>query len=218
MTYNELVDQIRSYTEVDANVLTTTVVNGIIKNAEFRVLRDVDSDNNRRYATSQFVTNQRYLDLPNDILIIRSVQVSDSSNFNTGITRTFMEKRDTSFISEYNGSGIKGQPKYYANWDENTMVVAPTPNDTYGVQVNYILKDGSIIDNNTGTYLSEEFPNGLLYACLVEAYGFLKGPNDVLQLYEQRYKQAVDGFLVEQVGRRRKDEYQDGVPRLNMKQ
>jgi hypothetical protein len=158
------------------------------------------------------------LDLPNDILIIRSVQVSDSSNFNTGTTRTFMEKRDTSFISEYNGSGIKGQPKYYANWDENTMVVAPTPNDTYGVQVNYILKDGSIIDNNTGTYLSEEFPNGLLYACLVEAYGFLKGPNDVLQLYEQRYKQAVDGFLVEQVGRRRKDEYQDGVPRLNMKQ
>tara|TARA_R100001463_G_scaffold104369_2_gene158945 strand:+ start:830 stop:1486 length:657 start_codon:yes stop_codon:yes gene_type:complete len=218
MTYNDLVDQIRSYTEVDANVLTTTVVNGIIKNAEFRVLRDVDSDNNRRYATSQFVTNQRYLDLPNDILIIRSVQVSDSSNFNTGTTRTFMEKRDTSFISEYNGSGIKGQPKYYANWDENTMVVAPTPNDTYGVQVNYILKDGSIIDNNTGTYLSEEFPNGLLYACLVEAYGFLKGPNDVLQLYEQRYKQAVDGFLVEQVGRRRKDEYQDGVPRLNMKQ
>lgn len=217
MTYNELVDQIRSYTEVDANVLTTTVVNGIIKNAEFRVLRDVDSDNNRRYATSQFVTNQRYLDLPNDILIIRSVQVSDGENFNSGTTRTFMEKRDTSFISEYNGSGITGQPKYYANWDENTMVVAPTPNNTYGVQVNYILKDGSIIDNTGGTYLSQEFPNGLLYACLVEAYGFLKGPNDVLQLYEGRYKQAVDGFLVEQVGRRRKDEYQDGVPRLNMK-
>lgn len=98
------------------------------------------------------------------------------------------------------------------------MVVAPTPNNTYGVQVNYILKDGSIIDNTGGTYLSDEFPNGLLYACLVEAYGFLKGPNDILQLYEQRYKQAVDGFLVEQVGRRRKDEYQDGVPRLNMKQ
>ena len=123
MTYNELVDQIRSYTEVDANVLSTTVVNGIIKNAEFRVLRDVDSDNNRRYATSQFVTNQRYLDLPNDILIIRSVQVSDGVNFDSGTNRTFMEKRDTSFISEYNGSGTTGQPKYYANWDENTIVV-----------------------------------------------------------------------------------------------
>ena len=218
MTYNELVDQIRSYTEVDANVLSTTIVNGIIKNAEFRVLRDVDSDNNRRYATSQFVTNQRYLDLPNDILIIRSVQVSDGVNFDSGTNRTFMEKRDTSFISEYNNSGATGQPKYYANWDENTMVVGPTPNNTYGVQVNYILKDGSIVDNTGGTYLSNEFPNGLLYACLVETYGFLKGPNDVLQLYEQRYKQAVDGFLVEQVGRRRKDEYQDGVPRLNMKQ
>ncbi len=134
MTYNELVDQIRSYTEVDANVLTTTVVNGIIKNAEFRVLRDVDSDNNRRYATSQFVTNQRYLDLPNDILIIRSVQVSDSSDFNTGITRTFMEKRDTSFISEYNSAGSTGQPQYYANWDDASIVVAPTPDQAYGVQ------------------------------------------------------------------------------------
>jgi len=214
MTYTELVDQIRSYTEVDANVLSTTVVNGIIKNAEFRVLRDVDSDNNRRYATSQFVTNQRYLDLPNDILIIRSVQVSDGINFDAGTTRTFMEKRDTSFISEYNGSGTTGQPKYYANWDENTIVVAPTPDTNYGIQVNYILKDGSIIDNTSGTYLSEEFPNGLLYACLAETYGFLKGPTDMLQLYEQRYKQATEGFLIEQVGRRRRDEYQDGVPRL----
>jgi hypothetical protein len=214
MTYNELVDQIRSYTEVDANVLSTTVVNGIIKNAEFRVLRDVDSDNNRRYATSQFVTNQRYLDLPVDILIIRSVQVSDGVNFDAGTTRTFMEKRDTSFISEYNGSGTTGQPKYYANWDENTIVVAPTPDSTYGIQVNYILKDGSIVDNTSGTYLSKEFPNGLLYACLIETYGFLKGPTDMLQLYEQKYKQATEGFLIEQVGRRRRDEYQDGVPRL----
>ncbi len=217
MTYNELVDQIRSYTEVDANVLSTTVVNGIIKNAEFRVLRDVDSDNNRKYATSQFVVGQRYLDLPLNILIIRSIQVSDGTSFDSG-TRSFMEKRDTSFISEYNASGTTGRPKYYANWDENTMVFAPTPDQTYAVQANYILKPTSITVSTTGTYLSEEFPNGLLYACLVETFGFLKGPNDILQLYEQRYKQAVDGFLVEQVGRRRKDEYQDGVPRLNMKQ
>jgi len=217
MTYNELVDQIRSYTEVDSNVLTTTVLNVIIKNSEFRVLRDVDSDNNRKYATSQFVIGQRYLDLPENLLIIRSIQVSDGVNFDSG-TRTFMEKRDTSFISEYNASGKTGKPKYYANWDENTMIFAPTPDATYGVQANYILKPTSLTASTTGTYLSEEFPNGLLYACLVETYGFLKGPNDVLQLYEQRYKQAVDGFLVEQVGRRRKDEYQDGVPRLNMKQ
>ena len=64
------------------------------------------------------------------------------------------------------------------------------------------------------TYLSLQFPNGLLYACLVEAYGFLKGPNDLLQLYEGKYKQAVEGFSIEQMGRRRRDEYQSGVPRV----
>ena len=59
-----------------------------------------------------------------------------------------------------------------------------------------------------------QFPNGLLYACLVEAFSFLKGPNDLLQLYEGRYKQAVEGFSIEQMGRRRRDEYQQGSPRL----
>jgi hypothetical protein len=59
-----------------------------------------------------------------------------------------------------------------------------------------------------------QFPNGLLYACLVEAYGFLKGPNDLLQLYEGKYKQVVEGFSIEQMGRRRRDEYQSGVPRI----
>ncbi len=77
------------------------------------------------------------------------------------------------------------------------------------------MKPKGLSSSNTNTYLSDEFPNGLLYACLVEAYGFLKGPADMLQFYEQKYTQSVQGFLAEQVGRRRRDEYQDGVPRLS---
>ena len=215
MTYDELVTKIRDYTEVDANVLTSTIVNGFIQDAEFRLLRDVDSDNNRRYDTSNLINGQRFIDIPSNTLVIRSAQVSDGTTFNAGTTRTFLEKRDTSFISEYNSSGDTGQPKYYANWDENTIALAPTPDNTYAIQVNYILKPEGLSSTNTNTYLSDEFPNGLLYACLVEAYGFLKGPADMLQFYEQKYTQSVQGFLAEQVGRRRRDEYQDGVPRLS---
>jgi hypothetical protein len=82
------------------------------------------------------------------------------------------------------------------------------------MQINYILKPEGLSGSNTTTYLSTEFPNGLLYACLVEAYGFLKGPADMIQYYEGKYKQALEGFTVEQMGRRRRDEYQSGSPRL----
>ena len=97
---------------------------------------------------------------------------------------------------------------------QNHIVFAPTPNANFTIQLNYILKDAGLSSTNPTTYISLNFPNGLLYACLVEAYGFLKGPQDLLQLYEQKYKQVVEGFAIEQMGRRRRDEYQSGVPRV----
>tara|TARA_B100000085_G_scaffold129434_1_gene117864 strand:+ start:1264 stop:1908 length:645 start_codon:yes stop_codon:yes gene_type:complete len=214
MTYAELVQKIRDYTEVDANVLTDTIVNGFIENAEFRILRDVDSDNNRRYATANLVVSQRFIDLPDDALVIRSAQIVDGGS---GSTRNFLEYRDTSFMSEYNSTGATGEPKYYGMWDQDTIVLAPTPNSTYQIQLNYILKDAGLSSTNTETYLSKYFPNGLLYACLVEAFSFLKGPTDLLQLYEGKYKQVSEGFSIEQMGRRRRDEYQSGVPRVGGK-
>jgi len=214
MTYDELVTKIRDYTEVDSNVLTSTIVNGFIENAEFRILRDIDSDNNRRYATANLVVNQRFIDLPDNALVIRSAQIVDGGS---GSTRNFLEYRDTSFMSEYNSTGVTGEPKYYSMWDQDTIVLAPTPSSTYKIQLNYILKDEGLSSTNTETYLSKYFPNGLLYACLVEAFSFLKGPNDLLQLYEGKYKQVSEGFSVEQMGRRRRDEYQSGVPRVGGK-
>ena len=208
MTYTELVTKIRDYTEVDSNVLTATIINGFIENAEFRILRDVDSDNNRKYATASVVVTQKYFNVPDNCLVIRSVQITVS-----GETK-FLDIRDVTFINEYNSESIQGAPKYYANWDENTVIVAPTPDQAYNVQVNYILKPTGLSSNTATTYLSQQFPNGLLYACLVEAYGFLKGPNDMLQYYENRYKQAIEGFSLEQMGRRRTDEFLDGEPRI----
>jgi len=214
MTYAELVQKIRDYTEVASNVLTDTIVNGFIENAEFRILRDVDSDNNRRYVTANLVASTRFIDTPTNLLVIRSAQIVDSDGTANPDNRDFLQYRDTSFMSEFNPTNDTGVPKYYSNWDENTIVVAPTPDQTYTIQLNYILKPTGLSSTNTTTYLSLQFPNGLLYACLVEAYGFLKGPQDLLQLYEQKYKQTVEGFSIEQMGRRRRDEYQSGVPRI----
>ena len=216
MTYAELVQKIRDYTEVDANVLTSTIVDGFISDAEFRILRDVDSDNNRRYATANLIASTRFIDTPTDALIIRSAQIVDSelADGNTNQERDFLQWRDTSFMSEFNPTAVTGVPKYYSWWDKNKIIVAPTPDQTYIIQLNYILKDPGLSSTNTTTYISTNFPNGLLYACLVEAYGFLKGPQDLLQLYEQKYKQVVEGFSIEQMGRRRRDEYQSGVPRI----
>ena len=217
MTYSELVQKIRDYTEVDANVLTDSIVNGIIENAEWRVFRDVDSDNNKRYATANLITSQRFIDVPNDLLVVRSAQIVNSDGVGQANNRDFLQFRDTSFMSEFNPAESTGVPKYYGMWDKDTIIIAPTPNATYEIQLNYILKDPGLSSTNTTTYISEYFPNGLLYACLVEAFSFLKGPNDLLQLYEGKYKQVVEGFSIEQMGRRRRDEYQSGVPRVGGK-
>ena len=216
MTYAELLQKIRDYTEVGSTVLSDTILNGIINDAELRIFRDVDSDNNRRYATANLIASTRFIDTPTDALVIRSAQIVDSelADGNTNQERDFLQWRDTSFMSEFNPTAVTGVPKYYSWWDKNRIIVAPTPDQTYIIQLNYILKDPGLSSTNTTTYISLNFPNGLLYACLVEAYGFLKGPQDLLQLYEQKYKQVVEGFSIEQMGRRRRDEYQSGVPRI----
>jgi hypothetical protein len=214
MTYTELLQKIKDYTEVDSNVFTSTILDGIIENAEFRILRDIDSDNNRRYDTANLITSDRFINRPAGLLVVRSAQIVDSQGSSQPDNREFLQYRDTSFMSEFNPTGETGVPKYYSLWDEEKIVVAPTPDATYTIQLNYILKDPGLSSTNTTTYISLNFPNGLLYACLVEAYGFLKGPQDLLQLYEGKYKQVVEGFSIEQMGRRRRDEYQSGVPRI----
>ncbi len=214
MTYDELVTKIRNYTEVDSNVLTSTIVNDFILDAEFRILREVDMDSNRRFKIANLVASDRYIDTPDDCLVIRSAQIIDSDGVASADNRQFLQYRDTNFMSEFNPTDSTGVPKYYSWWDNNTIVLAPAPDATYEIQLNFILKDPGLSSTNTTTYLSLNFPNGLLYACLVEAFGFLKGPQDLLQLYEQRYKQVVEGFSIEQMGRRRRDEYQSGVPRI----
>jgi hypothetical protein len=216
-TLTNLQDDIRSYTEVDSSVLSTGVLNTIIKNAENRIYREVDSDDNRFYATSNLQSGNRYVTIPSDLRAIRYVQLKDGSN-----NQVFLEKRDTSFMTEYYNtpSTASGLPKYYANWDANFWVVAPTPNATFEITLAYIKQPTSLTDSSvssSGTFVSNKYQDLLLYGCLVDAYGYLKGPADLLQYYEQSYQRAAKSYSIEQEGRRRRDEWQDGAIRSQIK-
>lgn len=216
-TLTNLQDDIRDYTEVDSTVFSTGVLNTMIKNAENRIYRDSDSDDNRFYATSNLVIGNRYVTIPSDLRFIRYIQLKDGSG-----KQTFLEKRDTSFMSEYYNTPAtqSGLPKYYANWDAEYWVVAPTPDSTYEITMAYTKQPTSLTDSSvssTGTYVSNKYQDLLLYAALVEAYGYLKGPADMLQYYEGSYQRALQSYSIEQQGRRRRDEWQDGAIRTPMK-
>ena len=212
ISYTDFLAQIRSYTEVDSNVLTDTLIDQFTTNTELDIAGKVDYDDLRKYSTASFISGRRYISLPSDMLVLRSVQTIISD------TRTFLEKRDTSFISEYNNDGATGSPLYYANWDENNFLVAPTPDATAAagqVQINYIKYPPHFTSSNT-TYLSTYQQSLLLYGVLVESFAYLKGPADMYKLYSDKYNEQIQSFALQQMGRRRRDEYTDGVPRVKV--
>ena len=225
MTFAELLQKVRDYTEVDSNVLTDSILDSMIRDAELRIFREVDADYAREYATANLNINSPYLQLPNATstsgltstrraIIVRSFLVYDSTQSPT--TKEYLDKRDTSFIFEYNSTGATGVPKYYANWKETTLIMAPTPNAQYQVQLSYIYTPDHLSTTNTTTYLSDNVPDLLFYATMMQAYEFLKGPMDMYKVYSDKYNVAIQSFALEQMGRRRRDEYMDGVPRIKV--
>ena len=218
--------QIKSYTETDSNVLTTDILENIILNAQYRIMRDVPIDADRKQQSGNLVPGQETINAPAGALFIRGIQVYDSSAVLTG-ANTWLEKKDVTYLQEYQPitgtSAAHGKPKYYAMFGNATgdtdttsgrIFLAPTPNTNYKFRVHYNKMPATLESSNQTNYISQNFPNGLLYCCLAEAYGFLKGPIDMLTLYEQKYKEEVRKFANEQVGRRRRDDYTDGTIRI----
>ena len=217
-TLDNLRTDIRNYTEVGSNVLSDSVLERIIKNAELKIHRAIDTDQSVFYATSNLIINNRYVTIPADLRFIRYVQFKDEAG-----NQFYLEQRDTSFMAEYYstpGTQAVDIPKYYANWDEEFWVIAPTPDKTYEITLAYNKQPETITDTTStpapatnGTYLSNKYQDLLLYACLVNTYGYLKGPQDMLQYYQGAYEKALYSYAIEQQGRRRRDEYADGVIR-----
>jgi len=217
-TFANLKTDLRSYTEVDDTVLTDAICTTLTKNAENRIYREADNDDNRFYATSNLTIGNRYVTIPTDLRIIRYAQLTNDNV--TPNVHVYLEKKDTSFMTEYydTPSTSSGLPKYYANWDAQYWLVAPTPDRAYEITLAYIKQPSSITaSDSTTTYLSNKYQDLLLYAALLEAYGYLKGPQNMVQYYQQSYQQALQSYAIEQQGRRRRDEYQDGVIRTPLK-
>ena len=134
-TLANLQDDIRNYTEVGSNVLSDSVLSRLIKNAELKIHRAIDTDQSVYYATSNLIIGNRYVTIPADLRFIRYAQLKDSAG-----NQFFLEQRDTSFMAEYYstpGTSAVDIPKYYANWDETFWVVAPTPDKTYEITLAY---------------------------------------------------------------------------------
>ena len=221
--YANLVTAIRNWTEVDSNVLTAAILNEIIEQAEYRLMRDCPIDADRKQQEGNLVTGQQYINCPAGCLFTRGIQVYTSTSVITG-ANTWLQKKDQTFLNEYVAANTDtGSPKYYAQFGGATgttdttsgkYMFAPVPNSTYKFQVHFNAMPTSLVTNTSGTYISQNFGNGLLYACLIEAFGFLKGPMDMLTMYEQKYNNVVQKFAAEQIGRRRRDDYTDGTIRI----
>jgi len=233
ISYNTLVTQIRNYTEVDANVFTTDVLESFILNAQQRIMMDLPMDSDRFVDQGTMATDVNNIRVPAGALFIRGVEVFNATN--TTEKGTWLERRDQTFLTEYvgrltgpkgsttSGADVTGKPRYYAMFggatglgstDSGSIYLAPTPDANYNFRIYYNKMPDTLEASNQTNYISLYFPQGLLYACLVEAYGFLKGPTDMLTLYENKYKTELQKFAAMQIGRRRRDDYTDGTIRI----
>ena len=220
--------QIRSYTETDSNVLTDAGLENIILNAQYRIFRDVHIDADRKQQLGNLVAGQESINAPAGALFIRGIQVYDTAGSETTGANRWLEKKDYTYLQEYQDvtgtSAAQVKRKYYTMFGGGTgetdttsgrIAFAPVPNTTYRFRVHFN-KMPDLLEGDKTNYITMNFSNGLLYCCLSEAYGYLKGPVDMLTLYENKYKQEVQKFAIEQTGRRRRDDYTDGAVRFKI--
>jgi len=213
MNYSELLTNVRNYTEVGSEVLSDSIIDVFITNVENKVQRELDLDVFRKFQFSSFTIGSPFITMPDDFAFERGVQIKDQITND----RTWLLQRDTTFIDEYNKDrSDTGTPKYYANWDQNTMIFAPTPDAAYEIELWYNKTPDHLSSSNTNTWLSTNAPEILIYGVTAEAFSYLKNPPYV-QLYEQKYAQAVQNLAQTQMGRKRRDEYGNGVLRIPMK-
>ena len=218
LTYSQLVTQIRNYTEVDSNGLSDSTISVIVQNTENRIYRELNIDAFKLYASAVTTAGTTTISVPSGLRNIRYVEMITPGTQEASI----VEQKDSSYMAEFNNlpgnSTYYDKPRFYANFNETTWFVAPTPNTTYAINIAYYQQPASITSTTSATtYVSVYAQDVLLYGSLVETYKYLKGPADMIQTYEQSYQQAVRSFGDEQMGLRRRDEYVDGELRIPLK-
>jgi len=170
----------------------TTFVNNLsnfIKAAEEKIFKSVDLDIFRKNVTSALTSSDQFLTVPTDYLASFSLQITTSGS------ESFLLQKDVNYLREYTpASSTTGLPRYYARFDENNFMLAPTPNSNYAIELHYYYRPTSITagaDSGT-TWISTNAPFALLYGSLIEAYVFMKGEPDVIQSYNNTYLQYME--------------------------
>ena len=211
-TFTTLKSAIQDYTQ---NTESTFVSNlpTLIVQAENRIIKSLELPNFRKNVTGTLTASNPYLSAPSDYLYPFSLAVLDSSN-----NYEYLLNKDVSFIRQaYPSASTTGTPKFYAQFDDDTFIVAPTPSTGLTVELHYFYKPESITVASSGTtWLGTNATEALLYGSLVEAYTFMKGEPDILANYENRFKEALGKLTLESDGYNRKDAFRDGQRKVNV--
>ena len=228
MTYTELITAIQTYTEntfpsttlADGTVVSsTTQLNRFIEQAEQRIYNSVQFPSLRKNVTGSITSSNKYLSAPNDFLSTYSLAVVDGSG-----NYEYLLNKDVNFIRQAypNPTTDTGIPKYYALFgptvntstitNELSFILGPTPDTTYTVELHYFFYPESITTAGN-TWLGDNFDTVLLYGSLVEAYTYMKGEQDIITLYDTKYKEAL--ALAKRLGDglERSDAYRSGQAR-----
>jgi hypothetical protein len=210
-TYTTLTQAIKDYTE---NTETTFASNipVFIKTTEEQLLRSIQLPDFRKNVTGTLTQSNQYLATPSDFLYPYSLAINNSGY-------EFLIFKDVNFIREaYPDSSSTGVPKYYSIFDDETFMVAPTPNGNYTAELHYSYLPQSIVDASSGTsWLGDNATNALLYGSLVQAYIFMKGEPDIIQQYQQQFEISVGQLKKEGEGFNRTDAYRTGQASISTK-
>jgi hypothetical protein len=187
-TLAQLKTAIQDYTD-NSETSFVTHLPDFIKAAEEKIFKSIDLDIFRKNVTSALTSSDQYLTVPSDYLASFSLQITTSGS------ESFLLQKDVNFLREYTPSAsTTGVPKYYARFDENNFIVAPTPNSNYTIELHYYHRPASLTagaDSGT-TWVSTNAPFALLYGALIEAYTYMKGETDVIQNYNNMYMQSME--------------------------
>jgi hypothetical protein len=214
VNYSQLVTAIQDYTENSFDYSSTpTHVDTFIKQAEQRIYNTVQFPSLRKNVTGTATPSNKYLACPTDFLSSYSMAVINPT---TG-AYTYLLNKDVNFIREaYPTPTSTGSPKYYALFGpatgaptELTFILGPTPDLAYSIELHYFFYPESIVTAST-TWLGDNFDSVLLYGSLVEAYTYMKGEQDMITLYDGKYKEAL--ALAKRLGdgMDRQDAYRSG--------
>lgn len=207
-TYAQLKTAIQDFAE-NTETSFVTHLPDFIRAAEDRIFKLVDLEVFRKNATSALTTSDPYLSVPTDYLSSFSLSITRDS------AKEFLLQKDVNFLQEYSPNpATTGVPKYYAFFDIDNFILAPTPDSNYAVELHYYYRPASLTagaDSGT-TWLSENAPNALLYGSLVEAYIYMKGEQDVLGMYEKQFQEALSRIKDLAEARENSDAYRRGLP------